>query len=48
MTVVEEFESRFTGMIYILSRVLARAADGRLKPRFDVDLAYAPRRPRRA
>lgn len=41
-------ESRFTGMIFLLYRVLSQTADGRLKPIPGPDMGYAIRRPRRA
>lgn len=48
MSVVHEIESRFTGMIFLLRRVVPELPDGRLKPYPGPDMGYAPRRPRRA
>lgn len=48
MAVPQEVHSRFTGMIFLLERVLGRARDGRLLPMAGPAMGYALRRPRRA
>lgn len=47
MALVKEVESRFTGMIFLLRRVFAETADGRLRPLSFPDMGYAIRRPKR-
>ncbi len=48
MAVVPEVDSRFTGMIFLLARVLSLGRDGRLVPVAGPAMGYAVRRPRRA
>jgi len=45
---MSKVESRFTGMIPLLARILSMTADGRLRPMVGLDMGYAFRRPRRA
>ena len=47
MALVEEVESRFTGMIFLLRRVFTQTPDGRLRPLPLPDMGYALCRPRR-
>ncbi len=48
MDLVAEIESRFTGMIFLLRRVVKEGPDGRLRLPTGPDMGYAVRRPRRA
>ncbi len=48
MTVVREIESRFTGMIFLLRRILPETPDGRLRPFEGPDMGYARRLPHRS
>ncbi len=48
MARILEVQSRFTGRIFLLDRVLSQGRDGRLKPIPGPDMGYALRRPRRA
>ncbi len=48
MSVVPEVDSRFTGMIFPLARVLSLGRDDRLVPVAGPTMGYALRRPRRA
>lgn len=48
MALIHEIESRFTGMIFLLRRVVSEAPDGRLLMPQGPDMGYAVRRPRRA
>jgi len=45
---MSKVESRFTGMIPLLARILSMTADGRLRPMVGLDMGYTFRRPRRA
>jgi len=45
---MSKVESRFTGMIPLLARILSITADGRLRPMVGLDMGYTFRRPRRA
>src|SRR5439155_12991377 len=45
---MSKVESRFTGMIPLLARILSMTADGRLRPIVGLDMGYPFRRPRRA
>ncbi len=48
MAAVRELESRFTGMIFLLRRVLRETPDGHFRMVEGPDMGYARRRPRRA
>jgi len=48
MAPIREIDSRFTGMIFLLRRVVSEAPDGRLRMPPGPDMGYAVRRPRRA
>lgn len=48
MAAVREFESRFTGMIFLLRRVVLELPDGRVRMPDGPDMGYARHRPRRA
>lgn len=48
MTAVREFESKFTGMIFLLRRVILESPDGRVRMRDGPDMGYARHRPRHA
>jgi len=48
MAVVRELESRFTGMIFLLRRVVRESPDGRIRVADGPDMGYARHRPRRA
>ncbi|HEY5605682.1 MAG TPA: hypothetical protein VIL45_04055 [Thermoplasmata archaeon] len=48
MAVVPEVDSRFTGMTFLLARVLSIGRDGRLVRVTGPTMGYALRRPRRA
>ncbi len=45
---MSKIESKFTGMIPLLARILSITPDGRLRPMVGLDMGYAFRRPRRA
>ena len=45
---MSKVESRFTGMIPLLARILSMTADGRLRPMVGLDMGYTLRRPRHA
>ena len=45
---MSKVESRFTGMIPLLARILSMTADGRLRPIVGLDVGYALQRPRHA
>lgn len=48
MPLIHEADSRFTGMIFLLRRVVLELPDGRLRNPAGPDMGYARRRPRHA